>query len=203
MCLNHGFHLDWSFKRYSEAAHHHENGLKEAIYKAFPALLEKEPHWPSLYEEKRQAFLQLLSQGHVQLMPGAAELLAALEKSGIKRCVVTNSPLNLIQIVRQQNPLLDTLPHWITREDYAFPKPNPECYDSAISRFAEEGDRIIGFEDSPKGLNALRRTRAQAVLVCPPDSPYLSDPALASYAYYPSFTAINEDNAPSSIPHAH
>ncbi|MBA3722501.1 MAG: HAD family phosphatase [Parachlamydiaceae bacterium] len=196
MCSDRGYHLPWNFHRYSEAAHHSATGLREQIYAEFPELHSEESNWDILYEEKKKAFLNYLQSGATQLMPGVTELLKALEEANIKRCVVTHSALPLIQTIRAQNAILDTIPNWITREDYSHPKPDPECYQIAINRFANENDQIIGFEDSPRGLNALLGTRAIPVLVCPPDYPYLNQVRKPHIKYFPSFTSIKDNNHP-------
>lgn len=192
MCVHRGFRLPWSFHRYSEAAHHESTGLRDQIYAEFPELQLQEPDWHVLYEEKKRLFLALLEQGTVPLLPGVKELLLALQRANIKRCVVTHSATSLIEKIRKQNPILDTIPEWITREDYSHPKPHPECYQIAIKKLKERGDSIIGFEDSPRGLQALLETEAKPVLICPADSPYLEQ-VLKSHKnveYYPSFFAI-------------
>lgn len=194
MCAQRGFHLKWSFPRYSEAAHHQSTGLRDQIYAEFPALQAQEPDWDILYAEKKRFFLDLIENGTVPLMPGSAHLLLALQEAGINRCVVTHSATALIQRIRQQNPILDTISHWITREDYTHPKPDPECYQLAIDKLAQPNDRIIGFEDSPRGLQALLETKAKPVLICPPHSPYLNQ-TLALHInvqYYPDFMAIQD-----------
>lgn len=197
MCAKRGFKLNWSFSRYSAAAHHHSTGLQDQIYAEFPSLYASEPDWNVLYEEKKRLFLNLVESRPAPLLPGAASLLVALQKAAIKRCVVTHSPASLIQKIRKQNPILDTIPHWITRHDYTRPKPDPECYRYAISTYGAPTDAIIGFEDSPRGLHALLETKAQAVLICPPDSSYLPE-LLENQAvtYFSNFDAITEENAP-------
>lgn len=201
MCAQRGFKLPWSFYRYSEAAHHKATGLRDQIYLEFPALKEQEPNWDVLYEEKKAAFLHLLHEGAAQLMPGVQVLLQALQDANIKRCVVTHSASPLVSLIRQQNPILNTIPHWIMREHYTQPKPHPECYLTAIHQLAQAGDRIIGFEDSPRGLKALLETQATPVLICPPDYPYLKDTLKPSICYYPNFTSITDQNAPYQAGH--
>ena len=198
MCAQRGCQLSWSFHRYSEAAHHESTGLRDQIYAEFPELQAQEPDWQVLYEEKKQRFLNLIEKGAVPLMPGVKELLLALNRANIKRCVVTHSASVLIDKIRRQNPILDTIPHWITREDYTHPKPHPECYQAAINRLRETKDRIIGFEDSPRGLYALLETEAKPVLICPPDSPYLKNILTlhANVRFYPSFSAITDPESP-------
>ncbi len=198
MCAQRGFQLNWSFHRFSEAAHHKSNDLRDQIYEEFPDLKTQEPDWLILYEEKKRFFIELLEKGPAPLLPGVAPLLLALQENQIKRCVVTHSSASLIKRIRQQNPLLDTIPHWITREDYTHPKPHPECYQLAISKYAQPHDRIVGFEDSPRGLHALIETQAKSVLICPPDSSYLEKTRLLHphVRYYPHFNAIHDQNAP-------
>ena len=200
MCAERGFHLDWSFHRYSEAAHHQSSGLQDQIYAKFPELYLQEPNWKILYEEKKRILLSLIENEPIPLMPGVADLLLALQKANIKRCVVTHSPTILIQGIRKHNPILNTIPYWITREDYTHPKPDPESYQTAINRLANPQDHIIGFEDSPRGLNALLGTNAVPVLICPLDSNYLKDTLQENsnnkLSYYSSFTEINDENAP-------
>lgn len=191
MCANRGFNLPWDFKRYSLAAHYYAEGLREQIYAELPALLAQEPDWSVLYQEKKRLFIQSVEQGAVQLMPGAYQLLGSLQKSNIKHCVVTHSAIELIQAIRKQHPVLDAIPHWITREDYKTPKPSPECYLTAIQRLAHPEDKIIGFEDIPRGLNALKQTRAKAVLICPSDSAYLPELLKQEISHYPSLEAIS------------
>lgn len=188
MCAERGFHLNWSFERYSTAAHHNSTDLRDQMYAEFPNLHAMEPNWQVLYEEKKRHFMNLIEHETVPLMPGATELLLALQEAGIKRCVVTHSARPLIQRIREQNPILNTIPYWITREDYTQPKPNPECYQIAIQQFGEPHDHIIGFEDSPRGLHALLETQAKPVLICPLNSHYRE--TMMRYpqvSYYPSF----------------
>jgi beta-phosphoglucomutase len=198
MCARRGFQLNWSFHRYSEAAYQNSTDLRDQIYAELPGLRAQEPDWHILYEEKKQLFLELIENGTVPLLPGAAALLLALQDMQIKRCVVTHSATSLIKRIRQQNPILDTIPHWITREDYTHPKPHSECYQIAIAKYTQPHDRIVGFEDSPRGLHALIGTRAKPVLICPPDSPYLEKTLHLhpKVRYYPNFNAIHDQNAP-------
>ena len=165
ICADRGFELPWDRATYMSYALYSATGVKEGVYGALPQLERQEPSWDVLYQEKKRAYFQLLQDEAVSLMPGVESLLTALENSGIKRCVVTHSPSEQIQLIRKQNPVLDSIPHWITREHYSQPKPSPECYQKAISCHKTTNDRVIGFEDSPRGLKALLGTDADAVFV--------------------------------------
>jgi beta-phosphoglucomutase len=186
MCEKYGFKLDWSFARYCRAAHYRAEGLKEEIYKALPGLYQEQPNWDVLYAYKREQVIHLLESGAVQLMPGVIELLTVLQKDNIKRCVVTHSPHTLVEVVRRQHKILDTIPHWITREHYSQPKPHPEGYQLAIQKFSSAQDKVIGFEDTPRGIEALLQTSAKPVLI----SQAVYDDVPKHVERYPSFSAI-------------
>jgi HAD superfamily hydrolase (TIGR01509 family) len=165
-----GISLDWSFPAFCERAHLNGDALREALVAEAPQLAGE---WLQFYEEKKRAYQALIVRGKIELMPGVAELLAALEAKQARRCVVTNSTRLQTDLIKGVLPLLKTLPHWITREDYTRPKPDPEGYLRAIALHGQPGDRIIGFEDTIRGLRALQRTPALPILVCPHHHPHV------------------------------
>lgn len=165
MCARYGFKLEWTFDRYCKIAHYSAEGLKEEIYRDLPKLYTLEPNWDVLYAYKKQQVIHLLQTSSIQLMPGVGELLKALQEMHIKRCVVTHSPQALVQTVKRQHAILDTIPHWITREHYTHPKPHPEGYLKAIEHNASSTDKIIAFEDTPRGIEALLKTPAKPILI--------------------------------------
>jgi HAD superfamily hydrolase (TIGR01509 family) len=170
MLTKRGHQTNLSFASFFELAHMSSSAWKEALYADVPGL---EPNWQVLHEEKTKSYLELVATSKMELMPGAEALLKELKRLGKRRCVVTHSFLSQVQLIRAKLPALETLPHWITREDYEKPKPNPECYLRAIELYGKKEDRIIGFEDSLRGLRALMGTPAMAVLVCPNHHPLL------------------------------
>jgi len=162
MCQRRGLTLPWDMPTYAQMAMRNATGVQEGIYREFPQL---HIPWERLYREKRDAYAELVETEGAALMPGVEPLLRDLEKKGIQRCVVTHSPRAHIEMIKARQPILQTIPHWITREDYTKPKPDGECYQLAVTRLAKEGDRVIGFEDSPRGLQALLETEADAMLI--------------------------------------
>lgn len=164
MLHDRGYQLPWDFLTYFSIAQKDAEAPKRYIYAAFPKLYEEEPEWPVLYQEKKKAYLHLLHTTRAPLLPGAQKLLEILEQASIKRCVVTHSAKEFVEAIKKQNPLLYSIPHWITREDYAAPKPASDGYLKACER-ASPGDQIIGFEDSLRGLTALMGTKAKPILV--------------------------------------
>ncbi|MCH9634461.1 MAG: Phosphoglycolate phosphatase [Chlamydiae bacterium] len=165
MCERRGHDLNWSFEDFTKSAHYDSKQLRVDIYKTLPLLHKEEPNWSTLYTEKKKHYLDILSETEIELMPGVEIFLNALCKHNIKRSVVTHSPKEQVDYIRSQNSILNTVENWITREDYNQSKPHPEPYLTAIERFYEQGDRVIGFEDSPRGIYSLLGTNAQPVLI--------------------------------------
>lgn len=187
MCALEGFELKWDFARFTIPAHQSSEELKKQIYACLPGLYVKEPRWDVLVSRKKEIFEKLLTKEKVALMPGVERLLYQLKIRCKPSCVVTNSPIRQIQVLRAQHPILEVIPHWITREDYTQPKPHPECYLKAIHQLAHQGDRFIGFEDTPKGLQALLQTPATAVLVSEDTHPSLKEIPKERYRHIPNF----------------
>jgi HAD superfamily hydrolase (TIGR01509 family) len=136
--------------------------------------------------------MNLLNSSKIDLLPGVEKLLNELKIKNIKRCVVTNSSKSMTDMIRAKQVLLDTIPHWITREDYLKPKPNPDCYLHAISLYADKGDKIIGFEDSLRGIKSLQQTPAFSVLIGSILDPKVSSMLTKDVFHFKSFEDIPE-----------
>ncbi len=167
MCLDRGYSLPWDFKQYCEIAHRGSDFLQKTVYESFPELYTQEPNWLVLYQEKQKAFLDVLAEKGVSLMPGVEKVLQFLKFHKARCCVVTHSPLQLIQAIKKQNPVLEIIPHWVTREQYDLPKPCPDAYLMAVKLYGKPGDRIIGFEDTIRGWKALHAAGLEGVVVSP------------------------------------
>ncbi|HSX11446.1 MAG TPA: HAD family phosphatase [Chlamydiales bacterium] len=190
MLAHRGITLPLSYGNFLELAHLNSTAWREALYAVIPNL---EPNWDILYKEKKEAYVALLSMGKIELMPGVEPLLKALEQAQIRRCVVTHSILEHIKPIRARSPILATIPKWITREDYEKPKPSPECYLKAIELYGKKGDRIIGFEDSVRGLTALKGTPALPVLICPSHHPLLEIATEGNVLHFESLEEISKE----------
>lgn len=188
-----GFKLDWSFLKYCEVAHFDDESLKEGLYAKFPLLFEQEPNFNVLREEKNRIYIDLLKSSNIDLMPGVERLLRELKKLNVKSCVVTNSSKPMTDMLRAKQPILNNIDHWITRENYTFSKPNPDGYLTAISLYAKKYDKIIGFEDTARGIKALNQTPALCVLITPILSPTVKSILPEDVLHFKSFEDISQD----------
>lgn len=187
LCARYQVKLDWSFKEFCRQAHLDAQNIKKAFLDKFPEMIDQAGSWNILYSQKKEEYLKLLADCQINLMKGVSALLEKLQKKNIKRCVVTNSPLEQIQVIRARVKELQSIPHWITREDYENPKPSPECYEMAIRLYGKGARKIIGFEDSYRGLRALMGTCARPILICPMDHPQLEAEIDSEVQHFSSF----------------
>jgi beta-phosphoglucomutase len=191
LCRRHGCEMHWDFQKFCREAHGKAMGIWEGIAREFPRVFEDEPCREILYEEKKKIYVELLKNSRLELMEGALPLLTSLAEKEIKRAVVTNSPREHIEIIKESLPLLKSIPLWITREDYVNPKPSPEGYLTAISKLVESGDRIIGFEDTLKGLKALISAGAESILICPAQSEHVKECIALGAKHFESLASMN------------
>ena len=101
-------------------------------------------------------YTQIEKTKTLEFVPGMENFIENIEKNNISHCVVTNTSIEIINIYRKHFPILNKLKNWITREDYHLPKPNSECYKLAINRYGKKKTKILGFEDSWVGFQALK-----------------------------------------------
>lgn len=165
MCSRNDVVLDWDFARFCQEAHGSAHGIWKALQKEYPKLLVKSSQGV-LYDEKKEIYQELLKTASLKLMPGVDTFLNALTTSNVLSAVVTNSPRSQVESICRKLPLLYEIPLWITREDYALAKPQPDGYLLAMEKLGKKG-RAIGFEDTLKGILALQAAEIEAVLVAP------------------------------------
>lgn len=133
--------------------------------KRFPELLGEEGK--RFIRRKQEIYAELLEEKPPPLMPGVEAFLDALERGGRTRCVVTNSLRSHVDIVRRTSPALQKIPLWLTREDYARPKPAADGYQAALLHTECQAVHAVGFEDTIKGVKALAGAGIQAIWICP------------------------------------
>jgi HAD superfamily hydrolase (TIGR01509 family) len=184
MCKAHGYYLSWDFPTYCTVAHASSEGIRKKIYEDFPKLMSEETPWTALYAEKKYLYEKMLEEGSVELMPEVEQLLAYLQKKKILSCVVTNSFRGQIEAIKENIPLLFSIPYWVTREEYSSPKPSPDPYLVAKEKYAKDKKRLIGFEDTMRGWESLQAAGIEGV---DDFKQYLTEKGAVYYASFGDF----------------
>lgn len=190
MSRRNGCPLSWDFARFCQEAHSKAMGFFDGLLKEYPDALERGKTREELYEEKKKIYVELLQSTPLELMAGVEAFLESLESRRAKMAVVTNSPKAQIELIKKALPVLQKIPVWVTREMYKEAKPSPEGYLKAIALLAEPGDKIIGFEDSLKGLKALLAAEVDSVLICPADQKHVEEGKRLGATHFTSFSYL-------------
>ncbi|MBS0585461.1 MAG: HAD family phosphatase [Verrucomicrobia bacterium] len=176
--------LELDFPSYQAIANHARGNLLEEF------VLNKYPNFTTPWEEVRahtkEIYRSFLQESGAPLMPGVEEILSFLQKKKTPLCVVTNSVEKEIALILPHTPCLQAIPLWITKEQYDKRKPAPDGYLKAKAHFPDiPKEKVIGFEDSLKGLQALQAAEILPILVAK-DKPPLSP----DVHYFPSLTSM-------------
>ena len=117
-----------------------------------------------LAAETAEIFPAILD-ARLALMPGAAELLSALEHADIPKAIGTSSGRRFVASVLGRFNLEPRFEFILTAEDVVEGKPAPEIYLKAAQRFGAEPGEVVVFEDSQNGCRAAVASGAIAVAV--------------------------------------
>jgi HAD superfamily hydrolase (TIGR01509 family) len=89
-------------------------------------------------------------------LPGAVELVAALQQAGVPIGVASNSPHVLVDASLRSARLQDAFGAVVSAQDVAHGKPAPDVYVEACRRLGADPQSSIALEDSPTGVEAAR-----------------------------------------------
>jgi D-arabinose 5-phosphate isomerase GutQ/beta-phosphoglucomutase-like phosphatase (HAD superfamily) len=129
---------DISFKDYE-----YVYKLKQTIYKEFILTTN--------------VLLTNVEKTNVQLINGCDIFIDFILKNNKKFVIVSNTSKECIDIFSIRYPILKNAFKIYTKEFFLHKKPNPECYMRVIQDFPNH--KIIGFEDSLPGMEALYKTK--------------------------------------------
>lgn len=109
----------------------------------------------TLSAETRAKKNAAMKYSDAKFIPGAEDMIDYVVKNNVNHVVVTNSSRETVNKFIEVLPKLGKLVNWVTREDYSKPKPDPECYLLAIEKFHKGEKKILGFENTLLGRQAL------------------------------------------------
>ena len=158
-----GFPLELDFISYCKVAHSSNRDLfNQTVKQKYPDF----PHeWIDIRNKKIQLYKDLLKQGLIKAMPGAAKLIEKLKEENIPFCIVTNSNRCDVDEITNHLPFLKKVPKIFAREDYKNPKPEPDGYLTALKFHGVESHDAIGLEDTHKGITALQKAGMPHLLI--------------------------------------
>jgi HAD superfamily hydrolase (TIGR01509 family) len=98
---------------------------------------------------------------HIPWLPGARELLTALDSAGVPCALVTMSYARFADVVVGASE--GALRLAVAGDDVSNGKPHPEAYLTAAERLAVPIGRCVAIEDSPKGIASAMAAGARTL----------------------------------------
>lgn len=141
--------------------------------------LSDDPH--ALLAEGEIIYHELLAEGP-EPMPGMAELIALLQRSGIPFGIATSSRRVFVDKILGPQPWRTSLAFLLTGDDVTHGKPHPEIYQRASERLGIAPAEMLVLEDSGNGCAAAVAAGAVVIAVpnaCTQDHPFESVHAIA------------------------
>jgi len=117
-----------------------------------------------LAKETGDLFAEIL-EDRLALMPGAAELLNAVESARIPKAIATGSGRRFTRDILGRFHLEPRFEFILTGEDVTHGKPDPEIYRRAAEKFGIDTRQMMVLEDSQNGCRAAVAAGAFAVAV--------------------------------------
>ena len=94
-----------------------------------------------------------MAEAELRLMPHARRALEEASRRFIT-ALVTNAPRQDTEMIVSRLGLGELLRHLVTREEYASPKPSPDCYVAAARIVGASPPECLAIEDSSRGVRA-------------------------------------------------
>lgn len=91
--------------------------------------------------------------------------LSRLRSEGYRMAVCSNSIRNTIEVMMQKASLSEYLDFYISNQDVAHGKPDPEMYVKAINNFGLKPDECLIVEDNENGIKAALASGAHLLKV--------------------------------------
>jgi len=113
---------------------------------------------------KEELYRVALAETGISLLPGVAELLAALGAAGVPCAVGSSSHRRNIEAALERLEL-HGFAAMVTAEDVSAGKPDPEVFLLAAQRIGVPPSRCVVFEDVPAGIEAAHRGGMKVVAV--------------------------------------
>ena len=122
-----------------------------------------------------------LVDDHIEVKPGAHQLLAFLEEMQIPRAVATSSSGEKARAILERVGLWQYIPHLTGGDEVKAGKPAPDVYLDSAQKLGVDTPRCIAFEDSETGIKAALAAGMRVIQV--PDL-IAAERAPAPPAYY-------------------
>jgi HAD superfamily hydrolase (TIGR01509 family) len=133
-----------------------EQGMEES---------ERERLVPELHDRKSEIFKELVSEGTLDVRPGAARLLAELQEAECALAVATTGSGGWVRALLDRVVPDVHFDVMVFGGDVQERKPDPEAYELALERLGVKAGEAVAVEDSWEGLCSAKAAHLACVVV--------------------------------------
>jgi len=135
--------------------------------------------YDELYNNKQEIYKNIIKKENINLINGIENFLNFLKDNNKKCIIVTNTSINNIKIFYEKFSILNIFDKVYTKEMFNNKKPNSECYLKIVNDYKDL--KIIGFEDSLPGMEALYKVSDILPVFIDNDKYYYKDYIVKKY----------------------
>lgn len=121
-----------------------------------------------IYQLKQNKTLEIIKRD-AAVREEKINLIKELRNRDIKVACFTNSIRETAHLMLKLTGIIDMFDVIVTNQDVQEPKPSPEGYNKIINMYNFDINEIIIIEDSPKGIQAAKRSGCKVIEVGSPD----------------------------------
>jgi HAD superfamily hydrolase (TIGR01509 family) len=110
-----------------------------------------------------QGMADLVRARGVRMLPGAAELLAAVQAAGVPCALVTSAEREIMDATLEAIGV--RFPATVCAADVSRSKPDPEPYQRVAGLLGAAPDRCVALEDSPNGIGSAHAAGCAVIAV--------------------------------------
>ena len=114
---------------------------------------------------RKEAIYRTLVERSFPAMPGAAELVAALDEAGYALALASSGPPENVELALERLGVRERFDAVVTGRDVELGKPDPQVFLLAARRLGLPPERCVVVEDAPVGVEAAHAAGMTAVVL--------------------------------------
>lgn len=118
-----------------------------------------------LWSEELEHNFREAFRAHARPLPGVSELIRECQAQGIPMGVASSAMKKNVDFVVETLRLRSCFRTVVSGDEVSHPKPDPEIYLAAAAHLGTQPSRIVAFEDSPIGIEAVVRAGMKCVAI--------------------------------------
>ncbi|MEH7106399.1 HAD family hydrolase [Bacillus sp. JJ1764] len=109
--------------------------------------------------------IQLVKEETNIIKKGVVNLLDAIDRRGLKKCIASSSSRNTIEFYLSISGLTERFDFYVSGEEVENGKPHPDIFLEACTRANVSPENVLVLEDSLNGLRAANSAKMRCIII--------------------------------------